>query len=42
MCEDHGHFPINLDIAAILKFLDSVCTVEWASEVPVAGKKDVV
>jgi hypothetical protein len=42
MCEDHGHLPINLDIAAILKFLDGVCTVEWASQVPVTGKKDVI
>jgi hypothetical protein len=42
MREDHGHIPINLDIAAILKFLDGVCTVEGASQVPVTGKKDVI
>lgn len=42
MREDHGYLPINLDIAAILKFLDGVCTVEWASQVPETGKKDVI
>lgn len=42
MREDHGHLPINLDIAAILEFLYGVCTVEWASQVPVTGKKDVI
>lgn len=42
MREDHGHLPINLDITAILKFLDGVCTVKWASQIPVIGKKDVI
>jgi hypothetical protein len=42
MREDHGHLTINLDIARTLKFLDGVCTAEWASHFPVTGKKDVV
>lgn len=42
MCEDYGHLPINLDIAAILKFLDGICTVKWTSQVFVTGKKDVI
>jgi hypothetical protein len=42
MRKDNGHLPINLDIAAFLKFLDGVCTVEWASQDPVTGKKDVI
>lgn len=42
MREDHGHLSINLDIAAILEFLDGICTVEWPSQIPVTGKKDVI
>ena len=42
MRENHGHFPIDLDIASILKLLNGVCTVKWASQFLVAGEKDVM
>ena len=42
MREEHRHLAIDLGIAAIVEFLDGVCTVEWTGQVLVIMGKDVI
>ena len=42
MRENHGHLPVNLDIAAFMKLLNGIRTVEWASQFLVTVKKDII